>query len=602
MSILTNGDTLLAASSTGNQSFVGVGFQPKVVIFWITGQTAHGTSTGLMRLSFGWVTGSSEQGCITYASDSGEGTSVVKQDHRSDRCIIVRGSLSGNIIGEASFVSFDANGFTINWIDAISGAIVHFVAIGGDDLTNAKVGKFSKKTSTGNQSTTGVGFKPDVILMTGVTATTEDTASAHMGFFLGTAKSAASRWCTGGFAKDGAGTSNTGRFQRTNRCILQTDEDGAVVSEADFVSMDTDGFTINYSTADANAYGYFYLALKGGAYKVGSFSGATSTGNKSVFGVGFQPEMEISASFCAALSGSVIDDYFMNLGIGLTSTDRRTVWNSDEDAQNTTDSSRAISNTKIFRTFTVGTASINAEADFVSQDADGFTWNWSTADAIAREILYLAIGNAIDAALPVDVCITICNVKYDDNQQDSQPPKTHIVGRELADDKFRIFDTFTSASGAQFDVQERAVNDPDRKYLALSTASDFELLDLKRQLPIAGDHTDTIFRVINEIPCRTFVPLIGNFVSWNLSKPNAASGLTLEWSWTPDTSGIGKIEFVATVQPLPSGGAFGQASGISGVIKLVSSGWLPINYRHNIRLPNAVANLEEFVLNLQRTI
>jgi hypothetical protein len=40
----------------------------------------------------------------------------------------------------------------------------------------------------------------------------------------------------------------------------------------------------------------------------------------------------------------------------------------------------------------------DAEADLNSFDADGFTLNWSTADATAREFIYLAFGS--DAGAP----------------------------------------------------------------------------------------------------------------------------------------------------------------------------------------------------------
>jgi hypothetical protein len=44
------------------------------------------------------------------------------------------------------------------------------------------------------------------------------------------------------------------------------------------------------------------------------------------------------------------------------------------------------------------TPTVDAEADFVSQDSDGFTINWGTADATARENLYFAFGAAATAA------------------------------------------------------------------------------------------------------------------------------------------------------------------------------------------------------------
>jgi hypothetical protein len=43
---------------------------------------------------------------------------------------------------------------------------------------------------------------------------------------------------------------------------------------------------------------------------------------------------------------------------------------------------------------TAGTPTTEAIADLVTLDSDGWTVNWTTADATAREILALAIGDA----------------------------------------------------------------------------------------------------------------------------------------------------------------------------------------------------------------
>ena len=41
-----------------------------------------------------------------------------------------------------------------------------------------------------------------------------------------------------------------------------------------------------------------------------------------------------------------------------------------------------------------GTPTRLALADFTSQNADGFTLNWTTADATARQNFYLAVGDS----------------------------------------------------------------------------------------------------------------------------------------------------------------------------------------------------------------
>ena len=55
------------------------------------------------------------------------------------------------------------------------------------------------------------------------------------------------------------------------------------------------------------------------------------------------------------------------------------------------------------RTEAGGTPSTNAEADLTTLDSDGFTVNWTTADATAREFYYLLLGSSAAAAQTVDM-------------------------------------------------------------------------------------------------------------------------------------------------------------------------------------------------------
>lgn len=64
---------------------------------------------------------------------------------------------------DANFISFDYDGFTVNWPEAASVArIVTFIA---SSSTEVYRGKFPKSHMSGNQSIIGVGFKPDKVLV-----------------------------------------------------------------------------------------------------------------------------------------------------------------------------------------------------------------------------------------------------------------------------------------------------------------------------------------------------------------------------------------------------------------------------------------------------
>jgi hypothetical protein len=112
-----------------------------------------------------------------------------------------------------------------------------------------KVGTFTSSGSTGNQSITGVGFKPRLIIL-------------GFGFGDGTAFSVGFGWANSDaqasvvsvYAEDGGavgsqGTNDTFVIQRSNST-------GAAVARASLVSMDSDGFTINNTVASATLMSY----------------------------------------------------------------------------------------------------------------------------------------------------------------------------------------------------------------------------------------------------------------------------------------------------------------------------------------------------------
>jgi hypothetical protein len=88
----------------------------------------------------------------------------------------------------------------------------------------------------------------------------------------------------------------------------------------------------------------------------------------------------------------------VSIGAATSPTERAAIWGGDNDNEAT--SQKADSSLQQDRILEHnepgGTPAVNAEADFVSFDADGWTLNWITADATARQILALAIGDADD--------------------------------------------------------------------------------------------------------------------------------------------------------------------------------------------------------------
>ena len=395
--------TLNVPGATGDQAITGVGFQPKAVLFYYTLQTSDGTA-----VDFQWgigamtATGTGNQWAVS-ANSADAAASSDNDSRTSNAACITYINASASTVLAATCVSLDSDGFTINWSVVTSGVDVHWVAFGGADLTNAKAGTFNKSITTTvpvAQSVTGVGFQPEAILFCTTRQAQDAGNTTGTRFGLGAAISSSSRWTNSYFGTGGSATMNTGYYQRTSLClsILGTN---AVEAEADFTSMDADGFSVSWSTNDASARRIHYLAFNGGQYALGSFNQATSTGNQATTGVGFTPTGLFLTSVNQASATTVGDNLRHSIGFGVSSSDRRSIWGGDRDNVADAIADHDSDTTKIIKMMTEGTPTTDAAADLVTLDSDGFTLNWTTADATARQILYMAFGSDAVAGVTV---------------------------------------------------------------------------------------------------------------------------------------------------------------------------------------------------------
>jgi len=179
--------------------------------------------------------------------------------------------------------------------------------------------------------------------------------------------------------------------QSTQRILSTT----TTFTEADFVSFDSDGFTLNYPTAGGSADVFYYLALRGPQFKVSSFNQATSTGNQSITGAGFTPKASImiSANDVSGNNDAAQAHARASFGWATGTSERSSFWIGETDNVSPTVARRNIDTTKLIKMMTESASpTVNAAADHVSFDSDGQTINWTTADGTARQIIVLWIG------------------------------------------------------------------------------------------------------------------------------------------------------------------------------------------------------------------
>jgi hypothetical protein len=376
-------------TSTGNQSITALSFTPQLVIFNICSNlTSAGYAAGV-TYSMGAATSSSNQywvsGSLTNATTDYTGY----QYYTLSDCIGVYNS--SGIISLASLVSLNSNGFTIDWTTVDSTArIVNYIAIGG--ISNAYVGYMTHPSTTGNSSTTGVGFQPDVVMVMPVMGTTQQpptTADVNQ-FKFGVAYfNSTQAGSTATVALTGSDTTTTNQVAKPVAAIASA---GTASNVATFVSMDSGGFTLDYTTSTALRYSFF-IALKGVQNAIGTITQPSSTGNVSVSGLSFTPSLVFLSSGDAVSSTSPSSPGYFSFGAG-NANGQFGGWYGGSTGSATVDSSCGIGTTSIFGSAVPNGASptTKAAASLSSLQAGGFTVDFATTDGTAREIYYFALG------------------------------------------------------------------------------------------------------------------------------------------------------------------------------------------------------------------
>lgn len=260
-------------------------------------------------------------------------------------------------------------------------------------MTNVTIKKFQVPASTGNNAQTGVGFQPDAAMYIYSSYTTtppssQTNASSRMGysFVKSTSKRGALAW-----GDDDSGGVLAKRAQKAES-LLSITGSGVVRFESDHVSFDSDGFTNNFTTISASAF-VWGIMFKGGQYDVEAVNQKTTTGTNSHTGVGFQPIGIINGSKGNTSSSSIENDSKNSFGAA-DGTNNSSVWKGSTNAAATTDTSSDTDNTQVIRMMTQGVSpSTEASATLNSFDADGWTYNWGTADATARQIYAMLFGS-----------------------------------------------------------------------------------------------------------------------------------------------------------------------------------------------------------------
>jgi len=371
-----------------------LGQTPKALILWTAGKTNETQSAGFLY-GFG-VSDSTE--AYSVGISTRDAVSISTTSRRMAQKVITLVQGGEILVAEADLTSRTATNFALNWTtNDNQPVVIHYLAIGGPQVT-AKVNMWVSPTATGNQSITGIGFKPETVLhfYAGAAYTGPIATNTFNGIFgLGAMDKNGGQWATQVADWDDNDTTLATRGQQTDAAIYMYADgsSAAVTKEASFVSMDNDGFTMNFRAANANAGLICSLSLAGVKATAGSFNKVTAgaPASQSVTSAGFRPGAVLFSSYqMGAQSASVSET---NFAYGIGASDGVSEGSSALTSANNvaTTAVQAIDKTsKVF--IKMNTPPLDAEADLTSFDATGFTLNWTTNDAIASQIGFWALG------------------------------------------------------------------------------------------------------------------------------------------------------------------------------------------------------------------
>ena len=246
----------------GNQSVTGVGFMPDAVFFLsvASGGAAPVLGNNLQATISGMIDATLE-GVVAITSRDGQAT---VNSHRYNRNVdeayaTIAGG--GAVNARFEFVSMDADGFTVNHLEADNDR-VFFLAMRGGDY---HIGAFDTRTDGVNIVTTGLGFKPAGALFVSHNAaeSAADTSQADAIRSVGVASSPTDRGAHYLSDIDGLGTSRVATAVEFDAVYIRTDEAAAPVITGlmDLVSFDPDGLTTVMDDPDPSAAQVLFFAF-----------------------------------------------------------------------------------------------------------------------------------------------------------------------------------------------------------------------------------------------------------------------------------------------------------------------------------------------------
>lgn len=400
--------TLDNTSGVHDQSFSGFGFQPKCAIFWGVFTADENYANGAAPF-YGFTDGTNSC-AISQSRLDNVSTSETASMIRNDACISMMDASSSHVETiRGTLKTFDSDGLTITWNVKTNTTqyIIHCMAFGGDSITGVKVAQTTiNRSGTGNIATTGAGFQPDFLMFinAGNIAVNSVVSSSVAGSYNLGFCDPIKTWASSVSEIDAQSTLNSNEANNiasTTKCITHWLNSSSANAAASRVSMDSDGYTLNWTTNPASTMPYAYLAIQGGLWEVGNTTQPTSAGNRTLTPkwIGtpqlfFINEGEATTTDSnGTVSTQNTSRMTANLG-GSDGTNEGCIAAGREFQNNTTEQIMISLTSKVIRMVspnaTATSSTTAAEAD-LTMDANSIVLGYTTADNRARLIGWWAL-------------------------------------------------------------------------------------------------------------------------------------------------------------------------------------------------------------------
>lgn len=283
-------------SSTGTQTIThNLGVTPSALILYCSGATSLNTATKYYMWCTGMMDGTLARSSAITSINSDPSTTA--RSYRGNAIHLI--DSSGTVVMGGLFDSWTDTTFTLDFNISDSSRYLIGWAILGNAAMSAKLVQWTYGTSTGNQSVTGVGFEPQVVLHLHSSITGSLGSATNAQYAIGGMDASGGQFASSWISQSGQSGHNVGEGTEATSAVTMIDQTGSgFIYKATYVSMDVDGFTVNRVVAPAAGRFIASLCLDGFSdFKVGRFPGQTvNAPNQSHFtGIGFKPSGMIQA-------------------------------------------------------------------------------------------------------------------------------------------------------------------------------------------------------------------------------------------------------------------------------------------------------------------